>query len=142
VFVYLSVTKKKTDVRMLIRYKDTTPTIPANPKKDDAPAPPPAQPPPAQSEPAASFVGRWKLVNDKGVVSSYLTVTKTVAKRDHALGSPGDKWEVVGKEARFTWGDGFRDVMRLEPGGLFFYGLGKATSWDGAAEFRLKALPR
>jgi hypothetical protein len=85
------------------------------------------------------FVGRWKLVNDKGEASSYLTVTDSGAKRDHAPDSPGT-WEVVGNEARFTWEDGFRDIMRLEHGKITFLILGKATSWDSKPNFRLLAV--
>ena len=32
----------------------------------------------------ALFIGRWKLVDAKGTPSSYLTVTPSGAKRDHA----------------------------------------------------------
>lgn len=96
-----------------------------------------------KATPAASanqFVGRWQLVNDKGVVSSYLTITSSFsAKRDHAPNSPG-QWEIVGKEARITWEDGYRDIFRLEDGNRTFLGLGKATSWDSPAIFRLQAV--
>jgi hypothetical protein len=96
----------------------------------------------AQSQLELSFVGRWKLVNDKGVTSSYLTVTSSFdAKRDHAPNAPG-KWEVVGNEARFTWEDGFRDILRLEDNGnITMLGLGKMpSSWDGLPVFQLKAI--
>jgi hypothetical protein len=48
---------------------------------------------------AARFVGRWKLIDAKGVTSSYLTVTESSAKRDHADALA--KWVVAGHEARF-----------------------------------------
>jgi TolA-binding protein len=87
------------------------------------------------------FVGRWKLVNDKGVPSSYLTVTSDfTALRDHARNYPG-RWEVVGNEARFTWEDGYRDIMRLENGEITFFGLGKVgTAWGSRPNFRLRAV--
>jgi hypothetical protein len=86
------------------------------------------------------FVGRWKLVNDKGVVSSFLNVTTTGAMRDHAPDYPG-KWEVVGNEARFTWDDGFRDVLRFEGGKMTMMGLGKVgDNWDSPPEFHLQAI--
>jgi hypothetical protein len=90
---------------------------------------------------ATHFVGRWKLVDDKGVPSSYLTVTRDFkAMRDHARDYPGT-WEVVGNEARFTWEDGFRDIMRRENGEIKYLGLGKiGTAWDSAPNFRLRAV--
>jgi hypothetical protein len=88
----------------------------------------------------AGFVGRWKLVNDKGVVSAYLTVTTIGATRDHVPASSGDSWEVVGNQARFAWDDGHRDIMREDQGKLMYYGLGKATGWDVPAQVKLHAV--
>jgi hypothetical protein len=88
----------------------------------------------------SAFVGRWKIVNDKGVVAMYVTVSSSfTAKRDHAPDSPG-KWEVVGADARIAWEDGFRDVMRLEDGKIALLVLGKASSWDVQAMHRLQAV--
>jgi hypothetical protein len=89
---------------------------------------------------AREFVGRWKLVDENGTVSSYLTVTRDFrAKRDHAPDSPGT-WVVVDKEARFTWEDGIRDVMRSENGRMTYLGLGKATVWDSPPNFRCRVV--
>jgi hypothetical protein len=86
------------------------------------------------------FVGRWKLVDDKGVPSSYLTVTRDFkAMRDHARDYPGT-WEVVGNEARFTWEDGIRDIMRSENGKMTYLGLGKTTAWDSPPNFRCRVI--
>jgi hypothetical protein len=85
------------------------------------------------------FLGRWQLVDEKGVASSFLTVTRSGARRDHAPDSPG-KWEVVGKEARFTWEDGFRDILRLEDGKVTFLSLGKESNWDSKPKFQLRAV--
>jgi predicted Zn finger-like uncharacterized protein len=116
------------------------------PFKEPAASAQPVDPAKASAAPGDSpFVGRWKLVNDKGVVSSYLTVTPTGAKRDHAPDHPGT-WEVVGKEARLTWSDGFRDILRMEDGGkMTFLGLGRVTGaqtirWDGPPTLRLQAV--
>jgi hypothetical protein len=86
------------------------------------------------------FVGRWKLVNEKGDVwSFYVTVTSSFgAKRDHDP-APG-RWEIVGKEARITWDDGYRDIMRLGDGKITYLGLGKAQSWDAEPTFQLQAV--
>jgi hypothetical protein len=44
-------------------------------------------------------------------------------------------------EARFTWEDGYRDIMRLEDDGkISFFGLGKPTSWDAKPIFQLRAV--
>lgn len=91
------------------------------------------------------FVGRWKLVDEKGVVSSFLTVTKSGAMRDHAPDSPGT-WEVVGNEARIKWDDGFRDILRLDKQGkMTLLALQKAgptepTDWSGPPRFSLQAI--
>jgi hypothetical protein len=100
-----------------------------------------SQPRRAPPQPAALFMGRWSLVNDKGVVSSSLTLTKFGAKRDHAPNYPGT-WVVVGREARITWEDGFRDILRLEDSGsLTMLGLGKAARrWDSMPILRLQAI--
>ncbi len=86
----------------------------------------------------AAFIGRWELVNDKGAVEMYLTVTKSGAKKKHAPKSPGT-WVVVGKEARFIWEDGSRDIMRLEDdGSMTLLQLGKnARRWDARPKSRL-----
>jgi hypothetical protein len=99
-----------------------------------------SQPQTAPSQPRARFIGHWKLVNNKGIVSSYLTVAESGAKRHHAPNSPGT-WEVVGNEARFTWDDGFWDILRLEADGrITFLSLGeKAKRWDARPKFRLEA---
>jgi hypothetical protein len=87
------------------------------------------------------FVGRWKLVNDNGVTGSYLTVNNMFgALRDHVPNAPG-KWEIIGKEARFTWEDGFRDIMRLEDDGkISNFGLGKPGTWDVKPIFQLQSV--
>jgi hypothetical protein len=112
---------------------EPTPPAPAKGNPRHAPA--------AGNAAPGQFVGRWKLVNDKGVVGSYLTVTSSFsARRDHVPDFPG-RWEVVGKEARFTWDDGYRDIMRLEGGKMTFLGLGKESkSWDSSPIFRLQAV--
>jgi hypothetical protein len=96
------------------------------------------------------FEGRWKLVNEKGVVSSFLTVTKSrgpngildfEAKRDHVPNSVC-KLDIVGNEARLAWSDGFKDVLRSEGGRITFLGLGsgKTTGWDSPPQIRLHAV--
>ena len=89
----------------------------------------------------ALFLGSWKLVNDRGIASSYLTVTESGAEREHAPHSPGT-WKVVDREMRFKWEDGFRDILRLgDNGTMTFLSLGNmASRWDGPPIFSLQAI--
>jgi hypothetical protein len=89
----------------------------------------------------APFLGRWKLVNDRGIASSYLTVTESGAEREHAPHSPCT-WKVVDREMRFKWEDGFRDILRLgDNSTMTFLSLGQmASRWDGPPIFSLQAI--
>jgi hypothetical protein len=80
------------------------------------------------------------MVNDKGDVEMYLTMTESGAKKDHAPNSPG-RWEIVGNDARITWEDGFRDILRLEADGtMSFLQLGKnKRPWDASPKSVLNA---
>jgi len=99
----------------------------------------------AKAMPDSKYLGRWKLVNEKGVVSSYLTITKLGALRDHAPKFPGSL-EVVGNEVRLKWEDGFRDILRLgSDGKMTLYALDRVgadeeTDWQGSPRFLLNAL--
>ncbi len=88
--------------------------------------------------PASKFLGRWKFVNEKGVVSSYMTITKTGALRDHAPNFPGT-WKIVGNEMRLTWKDGFQNILRLgSDGKMTYYGMKKGdTDWQSSPNFIL-----
>lgn len=96
--------------------------------------------PPAKVASRGMFIGRWKMINDKGVTASYLTVTALSAERDHVRGVPA-KWEVVGKDARISWDDGYRDIMRIEEGRISYHGLGKSEfNWEVQPLFKLQAI--
>ena len=88
------------------------------------------------------FFGRWKLVNEKGVVSSYLNVSRTDARRTTMLPMfVPCKWEVVGNEARLSWEDCYRDIMRFESGKITVMGLGKVNdNWGSSPLFKLDAV--
>jgi hypothetical protein len=91
--------------------------------------------------PGALFLGTWNQVNDKGVISPYMTVTDSAATKEHLPNSAGT-WEVVGNEARFTWEDGSRDILRLEAdGNVTMLSFGKpAGGRNDQPEFRCRAL--
>jgi hypothetical protein len=83
---------------------------------------------------ASKFVGRWKLVDEKGRASSFLTLTdEFTAKRDHVPNDAG-RWEVIGEEARITYEDGWLSIMRLVHGGVIVTAYSPVTnkglSWD------------
>jgi hypothetical protein len=89
------------------------------------------QPQPTTPQPAA-YIGRWKLINEKGAIEMYLTVTESGAKKDHAPNFPGT-WKVEGKDLRITWKDGFWDILRLgADSSMVFLKFGKNSKrWDG-----------
>lgn len=113
----------------------------AEPKKTDEVTDVPDEPLAAKRP----FLGRWKLVDQKGVVSSFVTVTNSSAKRDHAPEFPG-VWEVIGNEARISWQDGFRDILRWETDGtMTMLALERvegdqSTNWAAPPRFRLQAV--
>jgi hypothetical protein len=78
----------------------------------------------------STFVGRWRIVDEKGVTSCYFTLTGSFeAKKSHAPDVTA-KWEVVGVEARITWSDGWRDILRPEKGRILKFAFGPGSSWD------------
>jgi hypothetical protein len=78
---------------------------------------------------ARDFVGRWRIVDDKGVTSCYFTLSASAAKKSHAPKVTA-KWELVGKEARITWSDGWKDILRPQKDGVLKIAFGPGTSWD------------
>ena len=60
---------------------------------------------------AATFIGEWKV--GLGVAGQTFTITlEKGGKATKTHGSPNGKWTVFGDEARITWDDGWRDVIR------------------------------
>jgi hypothetical protein len=67
---------------------------------------------PSKASPPSSLLGRWKIINDKGVIAAYFTLSDDFqASKAHAPKVAG-KWQVVGKDVKITWSDGFIDVIR------------------------------
>jgi hypothetical protein len=76
------------------------------------------------------FVGRWRIVASNGAVACYFTLTdKLEARKSHTPETTG-KWEVVGNEARITWSDGWRDILRPQKGSVLKIAFSPGTSWD------------
>jgi len=59
---------------------------------------------------SARFLGRWK-VGDGAGGTFYITL-KPDGKAEKTLGSREGTWSVVNGEARVTWQDGWRDIIR------------------------------
>jgi hypothetical protein len=60
---------------------------------------------------AATFVGEWKV--GLGVAGqSFIITLEKGGKATKSHGSPNGTWVVFGDEARITWNDGWRDVLR------------------------------
>ena len=60
---------------------------------------------------AASFTGEWKVGLGMGGETFLITLEKGgQATKTH--GAPNGTWTVFGDEARITWDDGWRDVIR------------------------------
>ena len=60
---------------------------------------------------AATFVGEWKVGLGVGGQTFTITLEKG-GKATKSHGSPNGKWVLFGDEARITWDDGWRDVLR------------------------------
>lgn len=85
-------------------------------KRNDQKKEPTNVPKGKNADTASQFVGRWRIVDDKGVTACYFTLTGDfAAKKSHAPDVTA-KWEVVGTEARITWSDGWKDILRPEKG--------------------------
>jgi hypothetical protein len=79
---------------------------------------------------ATQFVGRWRIVDGAGKTSTFFTLTSSLeAKKSHAPKVTA-KWEVVGNEARITWSDGWKDIIRPQKEGFAKLGFAPGTSWD------------
>ncbi len=83
----------------------------------------------ANAADANEFVGKWKIVNDKGVVGAYFTLDKAFTAKKSHVPSATAKWEVVGSDARITWSDGWKDVLRPQNGRVAKIAFGPGKSW-------------
>jgi len=59
----------------------------------------------------ASFAGKWK-VGIGGAPGSFYITLSSDGTATKSIGSEHGKWEVVDGEARISWDDGWRDVIR------------------------------
>ncbi len=60
---------------------------------------------------AATFIGEWKVGLGVGSQTFSINLEKG-GKATKTHGAPDGKWTVFGDEARITWNDGWRDVIR------------------------------
>lgn len=89
----------------------------------------PAEVTPAEAK-VRSFVGRWTIANDKGVVSQYINLRPNMtATKDHAPTATAT-WEVVGDECRITWSDGWKQILRPEKDAVLEITFAPGTSWN------------
>jgi predicted Zn finger-like uncharacterized protein len=78
-----------------------------------------------------TFPGRWQILDDQGNPATIVTLTdKMDARKSNAPDATG-KWELVGNEARITWSDGWKDILRPQGDGkVNKLGFPPGTSWD------------
>jgi hypothetical protein len=107
---------------------------------EEATAPEQSQTSGNRAMPASRFVGRWRLVNDKGVAAAYFTLTPSRrAKKDHVPDATAT-WEIVGNDGRITWSDGWRDVLRAQEDETIVITFRPGTSWDDPPHNTLRAI--
>ncbi|MDZ4684521.1 MAG: hypothetical protein SH850_05480 [Planctomycetaceae bacterium] len=76
------------------------------------------------------FIGRWRIIDEKGATAFYLTITKSLqAQKSHAPTATG-KCELIGDEARITWSDKWRDLLRPHNSSVQKVAFSPTTSWD------------
>jgi hypothetical protein len=76
----------------------------------------------------APFVGRWRITpKDEGTF--YMTLESSFEARKTNGGAKHGRWEVVGKQARVTWDDGWQNIFRPDRNMTDAFKPG--ASWDG-----------
>ena len=77
-----------------------------------------------------TFLGRWRIMDENFQTVCFFTIDKSfTAKKTHVPNATA-KWEIVGDDARITWSDGWKDILRPEKGGMLKIAFGPGTSWD------------
>src|SRR5258708_31395100 len=78
------------------------------------------------------FVGRWKVGMGGGAGGHFLITLKAAGQAKKSVGSSHGTWTVVDGEARITWDDGWRDVIRRvgNKHQKFAYESGKSLTGD------------
>ncbi|MDZ4685762.1 MAG: hypothetical protein SH850_11905 [Planctomycetaceae bacterium] len=86
------------------------------------------------------FVGRWTIVDNKGVTATYFTLTKEHgAQKSHAP-DVAATWEIVGSDARITWDDGWKVILRPQDGNVLTFAFSPGTTWDDAPDNTYRAI--
>jgi hypothetical protein len=77
------------------------------------------------------FVGRWEFGTGVGSQTFFVTLDRD-GHAHKSIGSPNGTWTVVDGEARITWDDGWRDVIRKvgDKHQKFAYEEGKSLTDD------------
>jgi hypothetical protein len=97
-----------------------------------------SQPSNAPQSLVASFVGRWQMVAVPTSSAFVMTLESSFGcqRSDGARGT----WEIVGNEARMTWADGWKDILRLQPdGSALKTAFAPGTDWTGEPHNRQPA---
>jgi sulfatase modifying factor 1 len=77
------------------------------------------------------FAGRWRIVANNGATACFFTLDQSFSARKSHVPTATAKWEIVGDEARITWSDGWRDILRPQEGGrVLKIAFGPGTSWN------------
>jgi len=75
-----------------------------------------------------SFVGKWRVLNDKGGVFYTMTL-EPLGKATRTEPFKTGEWEVVAGEARLTWSDGWRDILRADKVGFSKHAFKPGMDW-------------
>lgn len=68
---------------------------------------------PNASQPGRNhFLGKWRVQEGSGRSRSFFITLKDDGSAEKSIGASHGHWEVVGGEARISWDDGWRDIIR------------------------------
>jgi hypothetical protein len=87
------------------------------------------------------FIGSWRMVNENtGTTTFTMTLDEAgQARKSHVPEATG-KWEVIGEEARITWNDGWRDILRPDTVGMRKFAYPPGSKWPGTPDNTERAI--
>jgi hypothetical protein len=96
-------------------------------------------------QPPARFVGRWQINGDDstGEAPFFITLRPSFEAYKSNVPLATGRWEIVGEDARITWSDGWRNLLRPQEGNnADVVGFSPGTSWENPPANTLRAVKR